>query len=149
MATETTLDKFIPVISAGIGGIIALAGTFVTYFFKEQKESRQFDKTKAIYHKLLVQEFEKSILILERHDWTSNPFKDIDYSFFKKNRFQFAIYIPDEMYEYGEFLKQCESMIHAVENSRSIDDLKTSCQFILDHAKIRLKYLYSLNSTQS
>lgn len=148
MAAETTLDKFIPVISAGIGGIIALSGTFATYFFKELKENRQFNKTKAIYHKLLVQEFEKSVLILERHDWTSNPFKDIDYSFFKKNRFQFAAYIPEEMFEYGEFLKQCESMIHAVENSRSIYALKADCQNILKQAKIRLKYLHNLNAPQ-
>ena len=119
------MDSYVTqLLSTVVGGILTLSGTYLAQYLKDKKENEEFLKTKMIYHKLLVQEFEKSIQILENHDWKSNPYKAIDYSFFKKNRFKFSVYIPEEVYEYGEFLKLCQVEIYSFDNHELLNDKK-------------------------
>ena len=64
-----------------MGGLLTLSGTYLAHKLKEKKEHQDFVAKKAIYHKLIVQEFEKAMMILNNHNWNSNPYKDIDYKF--------------------------------------------------------------------
>lgn len=135
------LNSATTIFSTLVGGMLTLSGTYLVQYLKDKKENEEFLKTKKIYHKLLIQEFEKSLSILKKHDWTSNPYKAIDYSFFRKNRFKFSTYIPDEVYEYGEFLKKCQIEIHSFENGESLKIKKMKLKEIVYLASEKLEDL--------
>lgn len=144
MSDNSTISIWIPLASTIVGGLIALSGTYLLNFLKDKKETKAFNNTKKIYHKLLIQEFEKTLLILNCNDWSDNPLETIDYKFFKQNRFEFSKYIPVEIYEYGEFLKQCEILMHSINDYESKDEVKIALKRIIVQGTNRLEFLNTL-----
>lgn len=141
---DPIITAIVSLISSLMGGLLTLSGTYLAHKLKEKKERQDFVAKKAIYHKLIVQEFEKAMMILNNHNWNSNPYKDIDYKFFRQHRFEFAHYIPEEVYEYGEFLKQCEARLHSIDHGETLEEMKEDSYKLLKQAKIRLEFLYTL-----
>lgn len=139
-----TSTAAISLISSVIGGLLTLSGTYLAYKLEEKQGHKEFLAKKAIYHKLIIQEFEKSIMVLNCHTWRNNPYEDIDYKFFNQHRFEFAHYIPDEVFEYGEFLKQCEARLHSIDNGEPLEEMKEDANILLMQAKSRLNFLYTL-----
>lgn len=144
MPDSSTISIWIPLASTIVGGLIALSGTYLMDFLKDKKETKAFNNTQKIYHKLLIQEFEKTLWILNCNDWYENPLKAIDYKFFKQNRFEFSKYIPVEIYEYGEFLKQCEILMYSINDYESIDEVKIALKKIITQGSTRLEFLNTL-----
>lgn len=53
------LNSATTIFSTLVGGMLTLSGTYLVQYLKDKKENEEFLKTKKIYHKLLIQEFEK------------------------------------------------------------------------------------------